>query len=393
MRRYYLFSGFVILIVCFQSGRASVGPFNLYAADSSSYVRLQMVGQLRSELQIKETASDDDRECEFYTKFRRIRLTASGSVLNPDFTFKLHLSTAPGSLELMDFYFNYQLDKNLQFRYGQFKLPFTRYRIQSFQRLTFADWAVVTKYFGAERQMGLALHNGFERPPRWGFVFGVFNGANARASHGIGIAEIYNEDTPNPSDLTDPVAVEKFHPEIVCHGSFNSDDIDVGSDTDDSGDKWRLSSGVSAAYDFDPVARRDFSLRLAVEVLTKYRGFSFSSVGYTGYFKRDNDSKTEPAMTGALVQTAYRFYRRCELALRYALVDIRTALIRSAENTLEDDELDGLLHRDEELTAGFNFYISGHGLKWQIDAGSSRRTYAACSTTDYLIRSQVQLSF
>ena len=218
MRCFFLLTGLSIIIIGFQTGRASVGPFTLHSSDSSSYVRLQMVGQLRSELQIKEPALDNDREYEFYTKFRRIRLTASGSVLQPDFTFKLHLSTAPGSLELMDFYLNYRLEKNLQFRYGQFKIPFTRYRIQSFQRLTFADWAVVSKYFGAERQMGLALHNGFERPPRWAYVFGVFNGANARASHGIGIAEIYDEDTPNPSDLTDPAAVEKFHPEIVCHG-------------------------------------------------------------------------------------------------------------------------------------------------------------------------------
>ena len=393
MHRFFLLTELFILFIGFQTGRASVGPFTLYSPDSSSYVRLQMVGQLRSELQIKETASDNDREYEFYTKFRRIRLTASGSVLKPDFTFKLHLSAAPGSLELMDFYFNYRLDKNLQFRYGQFKIPFTRYRIQSFQRLTFADWAVVSKYFGAERQMGLALHNGYERPPRWAYVFGVFNGANARASHGVGIAEIYDEDTPNPSDLTDPAAVEKFHPEIVCHGSFNSNDIDVRSESDESRKELRLSGGLSAAYDFDPVARRDFSLRLAAEMLTKYRGLSFSAVGYAGYFKRDNDSKTEPAMTGALFQTAYRLDRRYELSLRYALLDIRTALIHSAENILDEDERDGLLHCEEELTAGLNVYISGHALKWQIDAGGLKHQYAAYSRTDYLIRSQVQLSF
>lgn len=352
-----------------------------------------MVGQLRSELQIKEPALDNDREYEFYTKFRRIRLTASGSVLQPDFTFKLHLSTAPGSLELMDFYLNYRLEKNLQFRYGQFKIPFTRYRIQSFQRLTFADWAVVSKYFGAERQMGLALHNGFERPPRWAYVFGVFNGANARASHGIGIAEIYDEDTPNPSDLTDPAAVEKFHPEIVCHGSFNGNDIDVRSETDEAGKGWRLSGGVSAAYDFDPVPHRDFSLRLAAEMLTKYRGLSFSAVGYAGYFKRDNDSKTEPALTGALFQTAYRLNRRCELSLRYALVDVRTALIYNAEDILDEEGKDGLLHREEEITVGFNVYISDHALKWQVDAGGLKHLYAAYRRIDYLIRTQVQLSF
>ena len=74
--------------------------------------------------------------------------------------FKLHLSTAPPSLELMDYYLNYRAKKeHLQFRFGQYKVPFTRYRIQSFQRLTFVDWSIVTRYFRAER---VAKQLGFE---------------------------------------------------------------------------------------------------------------------------------------------------------------------------------------------------------------------------------------
>jgi hypothetical protein len=391
MSRIFLLGIFISMTI-YQTGKASTGPFTLYAADSSSYLRLQMVGQLRSELQMKEPSGNSDREYDFYTKFRRIRLIAGGSVWRPDFTFKLHLSVAPGSLELMDLYFNYRLNKNVQFRYGQFKIPFTRYRIQSFQRLTFADWAVVTKYFGAERQVGLAVHNGYETPPRWGYVLGIFNGANARASHGIGIAEIFEEDTPNPSDLTDPAAVEKFHPEIAGHASFNSGAIDVRSDSDESRKGWRYSGGLSAAYDFEPAEHRDFSLRLAAEVLTKYRGLSFSTVGYAGYFKRDSDNRIEPAMTGALVQTAYRLNTRYELSLRYALVDIRSALLEAAGNFLGEDD-SSLLHREEELTAGFNLYISGHALKWQVDAGGLKHTYAGDHRTDYLVRSQLQLAF
>lgn len=79
---------------------------------------------------------------------------------------------------MLDFYFNYKLRGPHQARLGQVKVPFTRYRIQSFQQLTFVDWAIVSKAFGAERQMGFALHNGYEKPSRYGYVIGIFSGQN-----------------------------------------------------------------------------------------------------------------------------------------------------------------------------------------------------------------------
>jgi hypothetical protein len=83
--------------------------------------------------------------------------------------------------------------RDYQLRIGQCKVPFTRFRIQSFQRLTFADWPIVTKFFGGERQIGVTLHNGYEDPPVRAYVVGLLSGVNARASHGIGIATVYGE--------------------------------------------------------------------------------------------------------------------------------------------------------------------------------------------------------
>lgn len=383
----------VILFIIPDHAFSGVGPFQLYSTDSSSYIRFQLVGQLRSDLNCLEGKTDPGRTYAFYTRFRRIRLSLSGSLLKKELTYLLHLSTAPGSLELMDMYINYQVADNIQLRYGQFKIPFSRYRIQSYQRLTFADWALVTRYFGAERQLGLALHNGYEKPPRWGYVFGIFNGANARSSHGIGIAQIFGEKTPNPSNLADPSPLEKYHPEIVCHGSYNHNGINVQSDTDEERKGLQYLGAFSLAYDFEPSRHREFSLRLAGEFLVKYLGFSFSSVGYAGYFKRSNNRRTEPAMTGGLFQTAYRINHLYEISLRYALVDIRKILIDEAAAYIENGIDSDRLYREEELTAGFNIYFSDHAVKWQNDLGCLKYSYGGYNLTDLIIRSQIQLSF
>jgi len=387
-----------LLLIWLPGIKAAIGPIQIYNADSSSYLRFQFTGQFRTYLENNDSFDDNDRSYNTFTKFRRIRLTLKGYLLKPELTYKLHLSTAPSSLELMDLYLNYKINPAVQIRYGQFKTPFTRYRIQSFQRLTFTDWAIVTKYFGSERQMGLAAHNGFEKPPRWGYVIGVFTGVNARASHGIGIAEIYQVDVSNPSDLTDPAPTGKYHPEVVGHVSFNSEGIDLQSDSDPEKGPLRYSFGLSSAYDFEPEKYLEFSLKAVAETLVKYRGISLAAVGYIGNTDLDKDSKKELAMSGGLVQTAYRLNKSYELSLRYALVDFKDVLLNSARNYIAGvNEIEGsevvLAYREEELTLGFNLYFAEHNLKIQNDVGWLRHIYDDDTIGDFVLRSQIQISF
>ena len=387
-----------LLFIWLPGSKAAIGPIQIYSADSSNYLRFQFAGQFRTYLESDDSFDNDSRSYDTFTKFRRIRLTFKGYLLKPELTYKLHLSAAPGSLELMDFYLNYKINPGLQIRYGQFKTPFTRYRIQSFQRLTFTDWAIVTKYFGAERQIGLSAHNGFETPPRWGYALGIFTGVNARASHGIGIAEVYQVDVPNPSDLTDPASTGKYHPEVVGHVSFNSADIDVQSDSDPEKGPLRYSLSLSSAYDFEPEKYLEFSLKAAAEALVKYRGISMSAVGYIGNTDLDKDSKKELAMSGGLIQTAYRLNKSYELSLRYALVDFKDVLLNSARNYIaETKEIEVsevvLAYREEEYTLGFNIYLSEHNFKIQNDASWHRHVNDNNILDDYTLRSQIQISF
>lgn len=402
-------------------GRAdSIGPFEIADPDSTTKIRLQFAGQLRAQFESRDAGRDRERTDKFFAEARRIRLILAGDFPSYNLTFKLHLSLAPGSLELMDMQFDYRCYRSNHIRIGQYKVPFTRYRIQSFQRLTFADWAIVTRYFGAERQMGLTVHNGYEKPPTWAYEVGVFTGQNARASHAVGLAGIYGEAVPNPSDLADPGPKAEFHPAVFGHVSYNPNGISVQSDSDDKGVGLRGSAGFSAGWDLDPNRYQNLTGRFAPEILLKYRGASFSGIGYLGLVKIGCPGATRTGMTGALVQGAYRFAGRYEVAARYAIVDFADELTSAAysraqrlitlaqyeadlsDSPIAQKELDsvmtqyknaGILLGEEEITIGFNIYIESHLLKWQNDAGRLLHHRRDQDRVDYVVRSQLQLTF
>jgi hypothetical protein len=389
------------------SASSSIGPFELADKENNSKIKFQFASQLWLYYESRDNGSGKDRTTGLYMKARRIRLTLQGDIIDPNLSFKLHLSTAPKSLELMDLYFNYKLDNRLQFRFGQYKVPFTRYRIQSFQRLVFIDWAITTQYFGAERQMGFAFHNGYEKPLAWGYEIGMFTGVNARASHAIGLPKVYAEEIVNPSDLVDSGPTAEFHPELFLHISRNANNIQVQLSTDAERGDLRYSIGMSAAWDMDPTEFQDFRYRFAPEFLVKYQGVSLSGTGYAGYSDVNEPSQTELTMLGGLVQTSYRIDKSYEVCLRYAVVDFRDVLTdyakARAQQLIEDSGNDpdvikqyqnaGIVNREEEITLGFNKYIIEHFLKWQIDFGRLKHLRDTETRNDYLIRSQFQLTF
>ncbi len=393
---------------------ASIGPFEISSPDGSSKIRFQFVGQLRAQFESRDAGATGDRIDKLLADARRIRFTFLGDFPRNSLTFKLHLSLAPGSLELMDMQFDYRWYKSHHIRVGQYKVPFTTYRMQSFQRLAFADWAIVTKYFGAERQMGVCVHNGYEKPPTWAYAIGVFSGQNARASHAVGMAGIYGEPVSNPSDLAEPGPKAEFHPAVFAHVSYNRNGASVQSESDRTGGGLRGSVGLNGGWDFDPNRYQNLKGRFASEVLLKYRGASFRSIGYLGLVKIGCPGGTRTGMTGALVQGAYRFAGRYEVAARYAIADFADELTsaaydraqrliaEAAASPLLREQIDavkaqyknaGRVVREEEMTIGFNVYIDGDALKWQNDAARLIHSRIDGDRIDYVVRSQLQVAF
>ena len=105
-----------------------------------------------------------------------MRLLVLGSVLCRSLRCYVQLSPAPGSLELMDFWLDWQVTRALHLRLGHQKIGFTRYRMGSFKGLALVDWSIVAPSFGDERQIGLLAGSTGETLP-WlvgSYLRGIF---------------------------------------------------------------------------------------------------------------------------------------------------------------------------------------------------------------------------
>jgi len=383
----------------------------IQSGDGQSSIRFQLAVQLQYYFQNVDRGPNADRENDDAVIFRRIRPVISGSLLTESLTYRLHLNLVPGALELMDFWFNYRFHAQAQMLVGQNKVPFTRYRLDSFQDTPLVDWSNPTRFFGAERQLGVMLHNDVSRPPRWEYQLGVYTGDNARASNGVGLSRTYGETPANPSNLTDPAPPSGFHPEIVAHLGYNHPDMNVRRPSDLEGGPLRYSFGLSAAWDIRPTPTEDWALRLAPEVLIKAHGFMAQGVFYAAFW---DDVATDDSFAlgavAALLQTSYVIRRRVEIALRYSLVHITEDLRNDARtradgiiaDAADDEEAEALTRRyasvghvirEHELNLGVTVYAVATTLKLAIDGGLLGHERDDGTRWDFRLRTQAQLAF
>ncbi|MBI5500993.1 MAG: hypothetical protein HY907_12180 [Deltaproteobacteria bacterium] len=379
--------------------------------DGQSSIRLRLAAQFRWEGTSADKGDGADRDWTDRILFRRLRVVFEGSAITEDLTYRLHLNFVPGLLELDDLWIAYKLHDQARLLLGQNKVPFTRYRIDSFQDLPLTEWGYETPYFGGERQIGLTLHNGMDRPPEFEYEVGIYTGVNARASNGIGIARTFAETPPNPSLLTDPAPPSSFHPELVVHLAYNYGGIDVRKPSDLEGGPFRFSVGVSAAWDAQPDSRLDFAMRLAPEVLLKVGGFHALGVFYLGFWDQSTgDDSMALGMFGGVAQMSYVFLDMCEVSLRYSTISILEDLRndarawadqRIAAETDPDEQAalvkqyrdTGHLLAEHEVLLGFNVYLLGTTLKLQVDGGVRIHERSDADRHDGLVRTQIQLAF
>ncbi len=310
----------------------------------------------------------------------------------------------------MDAYLDFRFHPQVSLRAGQAKIPFTRYRIGSYKDLTLVEWSMLTGYFGAERQLGLTLHNGWEKPPWLEYELGLYTGVNARASHAVALSRLFGETIDNPSSLVDGGPVLALHPELVAHLALSSEGMTTSTDTDFERGPLRASAGLSFAWDLQPDRLRDLSMRLAPELLLKYRGASFSSVFYVAFARTgDTVARQQLVFTGFLFQGSYLLLRWLELAIRYSLLDVNegmadrararaaqivaTAAPEKAPDLVAQYKNAGSLRSEQELTFGVNLYVIRSSLKWQNDFAWTRAGRYDGEREGLRYRSQLQLSF
>lgn len=376
------------------------GPF-LLETESGDRLQVALISQLRVEIREGDAGTDP----RWLTP--RIRPIFKGRVWDDRIRFALQLNTSPNSLELFDVWVEARFEV-AALRLGQFKIPYTRYRDQSFATLPLVDWALTTRLFGSERQFGFMFHDG-QRAPRFPWRVGVFTGVAARARHGIGTTWVYQIQPQNPSDLRNPGDRGNVHPELVGRVGVQTPGIKANTSTDFVGGPLRYSANLSVAWDLQPVATRDFALRVAPEVLLRFYGLSLNLVGYAGFFASAEEAQPwfwempsfEAGVLGALFEADYRLNWLMSIGVRYGLESRLDALVEDARQfgpgfPERDPRLPELAAR-HELGVGLNFFIVGHDLEVQLDfrwlrqRGADGGPIEGQTFDDYVARAQLQI--
>lgn len=349
--------------------------FEIASPDGDYRLRLGLTAQIwvRYQEQWDSPAGPSSRWIDL--DFRRIRVLLGGNAFTPAFTYKLQLNFLPGQFEMLDLYGDYAFTEDLRLRFGVWKIPFSRFRTRSFTNRQLVDWPVISKYFGAERQLGLALHDGYadRRPPPFEWAVGVFTGVNTRASNAIG-AELLH----GPPAETESWPV---HPEVVARVGYNHGGIDTLGENDLEGaapgpEPFRFAVHLSGAWDLQPVAGQDWGIRGALEGLIKVGGYSFSLGGYAASVQEGPSPVSQrPGALGLWAGTGYVIARRVEIAGQYALIQ---PLDREAS-----------IH---EPRVGVNVFIVGRRVQWRTDVGAVFGFEEGDGEANVQIRSVIQAS-
>jgi hypothetical protein len=315
-----------------------LGPVRIPVGKSGDWVGIGLAVQMEFEYDQQFAGGGFESGNNETLEFRRVRFSLSSSFIEGRIKSRFQINLTPSAFELIDLWFSFTRFKFATFRLGQFKIPYDRYRAQSFASLSFVDWAPTTRMFGSERQVGaemLASGGFFDLE----YSIGVFSGVNARAAHGVGIVEVYGEIPTSASDLGFGEVVSAFHPEIAARVAKNFGDIDTASNSDVlRTDFLRHSVGAGVAWDARPEVTEDLALRLSVEWLGKIQGFYFNVINYLAWYKPWEGGRILFGPLGFMAESGYRFTLMWELALRFSITYI-TPWLRSDARSYGADQI------------------------------------------------------
>ncbi|MBK7538064.1 MAG: hypothetical protein IPI49_22365 [Myxococcales bacterium] len=323
--------------------------FVLASEDDKFETRIALRTQFRFE---SSRPTEDGSEFLSRTYIARARLQLEGHVYGKDNRYKLETSLGDrGSFTFVrDAYLEHKFS-SVWLRVGQWKRPHNRQELVSDFSSVFNERAVTADFVGGGRDMGLALHNDYEKSPEgleW--VVGVFNGfsggadrpaltTTCTANATTGAITCRNA-TPPPSTL-------------VARAGWNVGKIKGYSEGDLEGGPLRVAVGASYKLNlanFDKGAQssvsKNFSHSAQADVLLKSNGLDVLAAVYV---QKLAGGDTE---LGALLQGGYFVTpKQLQLAGRFAF----------HQAPGDRNQLEGRV--------AVNYYLAGHSYKLASDAG------------------------
>jgi hypothetical protein len=349
------------------------GGFIAESGDGEFSLKIGIRTQTRLEVFRREAAD------EFQSRFvvPRLRLQLEGFAWGKQNAYKAEFDFSNrGDPVLKDFFLDHTFATgNVHLRGGQWKKPFARHELVSDYASEFNERALANGLVDIGRDLGVMLHNGYDRSPdglEW--AVGVFNGQGDadRSTSSLDCEDPTDATTCTPTPPTNTPG--DFGPVLVARVGWNMGGIKGYSEGDLEGGPLRVAVGASYQADLNDL-QEDIDGDLLVEhgaevdALVKIEGFDVQGAVYL--FKQ---GAADPDLS-FLGQAGYFLVPKTfQVAGRYSY--------------LPDDADENI----QEILGAFNWYFKGHGLKWASDAGVIMSS-AGEGATDLQIRTQLQATF
>jgi len=361
---------FTCIVVSAQETKApkfGKGIFNIVGQDSTWSMK---VGARMQFLASSVWQEGESNNINFLV--RRARLKFGGYAFTPKLRYKLelglsnrdmagaNLQTGYAPRMILDAVMKYKFAQNLDFWFGQTKLPGNRERVISSGNMQMVDRSLLNARFNIDRDIGLQLRHHFTISDH--FV--------VREILAISQGEGRNITTGNIGGLQYTGRIE-----LLPLGNFTSKGDYSGSDLKRE-PKPKLAIGATYNYNNDAVKTRgnqgaymttDYGYyetnisNVFVDAMFKYKGFSFMGEYADRNSKNPFATNIDGTETGDAVQvgqafnfqSGYLFKNNWEVSGRYSNVKL-------------DESITGKVP-ENQYTLGVSKYIVGHSLKIQTD--------------------------
>lgn len=306
----------------------------------------------------------------------RARLKLEGFAFTKDLTYVFQPELGKGSVSLKDFYGDYRVVPEwLHVRAGQWTKPFSRQQITSDGNQELVDRSITDNAFGAGRDIGLAVHNNFEKSPELEYALGLFNGTSERSTTSVAVETDATTGDVSASVGSTTNVPRMFHPELVGRLGYNYGGIKGYSEVDLEGGGLRFGVGASGQVDFDADRDNDSQIRGEIDAILKVQGLSSTGGVYVSSVQAgEGFSDRALGAVGFHLQAGYLIAQKVQPAVRIAIV---------APDGEDNDQ--------RELALCLGYFPFGHNLKWQTEIAAL--SSQASDTTDARVRSQLQLGF
>jgi hypothetical protein len=344
--------------------------FFIESGDGNNRLVIGGRAQLRYTYQGIESGPDSNA-----FSLERARIKLEGHAITPDLTYMIQPELGKGAVALRDFYGDYRIAPNwLHFRAGQFYRPFSRQQVTSDGNQELVDRAITDAAFNGSRDLGLMLHNNYEKSPELEYALGLFNGTGDRVVTTVsGEADATTGEVEGTA--TSSNVPRNLRPALVARVGYNHGGLKGYSEVDVEGGDLRLGVAASGQIDFDTDRNDDSAVKAELDAILKAHGFSTTGGVYVSSVQTaENFSDRGLGALGFHLQAGYLFDATYQVAARYAVV------------APEGDDND-----EREIAGVLGLFGSGHNLKWQTDLAAL--SHQASNTTDLRLRSQLQMAF